>query len=243
MSVISHLTDPKAVRRALRECDRLGRDAFLAQYGYKRARRFYLRDQGREYDSKAIAGVAYGYQHRQQALTPYDFSGGENTVWRVLTKLGFEVEGAKRLALPSTVLAPTSDYDELYARAAAVLRAAAKARTAPPVPPGNPNPRRGRGSSGGFFRHPGVVAFVLGRAGGYCEACGSPAPFARTSGLPFLEVHHVVMLAHGGPDTADNAAALCPNCHRAMHCAGDKAKRTAALYRGLPALKKYPFRR
>jgi rubrerythrin len=28
-----------------------------------------------------------------------------------------------------------------------------------------------------------------------------------------VEVHHIIPLEHGGPDTQDNAAPLCPNCH------------------------------
>jgi hypothetical protein len=29
----------------------------------------------------------------------------------------------------------------------------------------------------------------------------------------FVEVHHIIPEAHVGPDTFDNAAPLCPNCH------------------------------
>lgn len=69
-----------------------------------------------------------------------------------------------------------------------------------------------------FVRNPDVVAEVLERANGYCEACGSKAPFLRASdGTPYLEVHHKIMLAHAGPDTVENAEALCPNCHRRKH--------------------------
>jgi 5-methylcytosine-specific restriction endonuclease McrA len=69
-----------------------------------------------------------------------------------------------------------------------------------------------------FNRNPDVIAEVLLRAGGYCEACGQPAPFTRASdGTPYLEVHHRVRLADGGDDTVENAIALCPNCHRKQH--------------------------
>jgi hypothetical protein len=69
-----------------------------------------------------------------------------------------------------------------------------------------------------FRRNPDVVAAVLERANGICEACGSKASFLRASdGTPYLEVHHKVMLADGGPDTVDNAIAACPNCHRRFH--------------------------
>lgn len=71
-----------------------------------------------------------------------------------------------------------------------------------------------------FSRNPDVVAEVLHRASGYCEACANTAPFIRKSdGTPYLEVHHRTPLASGGDDTVDNAVALCPNCHRRAHYA------------------------
>jgi 5-methylcytosine-specific restriction protein A len=69
-----------------------------------------------------------------------------------------------------------------------------------------------------FNRNPHVIAAVLQRAQGVCEQCGASAPFRRSAtGEPYLEVHHVVQLAHGGEDTVVNARALCPNCHRFEH--------------------------
>jgi len=68
-----------------------------------------------------------------------------------------------------------------------------------------------------FHRSPSVVAEVLLRAGGVCEGCRKPAPFARADGRPYLEVHHRVRLADDGLDTVANAIALCPNCHRESH--------------------------
>lgn len=69
-----------------------------------------------------------------------------------------------------------------------------------------------------FQRNPDVIVGVLKRADGVCERCGEAAPFTRRSdGTPYLEVHHVVTLSLGGPDTEANAQALCPNCHRRAH--------------------------
>ncbi|MHC5912256.1 MAG: HNH endonuclease [Nostoc sp.] len=69
-----------------------------------------------------------------------------------------------------------------------------------------------------FKRNADVIAEVLDRANGICEACRSPAPFIRASdGTPYLEVHHKKLLAEGGDDTVDNAIAVCPNCHRKAH--------------------------
>lgn len=71
-----------------------------------------------------------------------------------------------------------------------------------------------------YRRNADVVAEVLDRANGLCEACGQRAPFERRSdGTPYLEVHHKRMLADGGEDTLVNAMAICPNCHRKSHYA------------------------
>ena len=90
---IRELTDPEAVRSAMAEFDRLGRDAFLGEHGYQRARRYFLRAPGGKlYDSKAIAGIAYGYQFPDRGpLRSANFSGGEATVKAQLERLSFEV--------------------------------------------------------------------------------------------------------------------------------------------------------
>ena len=58
---------------------------------------------------------------------------------------------------------------------------------------------------------------ALWRAAGHCGDCGQPAPFVTAQGRPFLEVHHILPLGRGGPDTPGNVIALCPNCHRQRH--------------------------
>ena len=58
-------------------------------------------------------------------------------------------------------------------------------------------------------------------AEGDCQHCKMKAPFNRTTdGSPYLEVHHIQRLADDGPDTIENAIALCPNCHREAHFGG-----------------------
>jgi hypothetical protein len=84
-------------------------------------------------------------------------------------------------------------------------------------PLGNSQPKKISQSTTAFERDASVVAFVERRASGICELCCKSAPFMRPDGTPFLEVHHIVPLAEGGADKVDNAAALCPNCHRACH--------------------------
>jgi 5-methylcytosine-specific restriction protein A len=67
-----------AVRQAIAEFDRLGRDAFLSTYGFGKAQDYFLVHNGQLYDSKAIAGVAHRYLPGRVALKFDEFSGGEN---------------------------------------------------------------------------------------------------------------------------------------------------------------------
>jgi hypothetical protein len=91
MALLS-LADRDAVLRVVSECEALGREAFLAKHGFGKAREYFLLLDGKHYDSKAIAGVAYGYEHPNEGpLSAAAFSGGENTVRRVLQQLGFTV--------------------------------------------------------------------------------------------------------------------------------------------------------
>ncbi len=66
------------------------------------------------------------------------------------------------------------------------------------------------------------MAYVLKRAKGICELCKKQAPFKKQDEIPYLEVHHWTPLADGGEDTIQNAAALCPNCHREAHFGMDR---------------------
>lgn len=69
-----------------------------------------------------------------------------------------------------------------------------------------------------FKRNPDVIVEVLKRAKGKCEYCGNDAPFIRAKdGSPYLEIHHWIPLSENGDDTVENAAAVCPNCHRELH--------------------------
>ena len=62
-----------------------------------------------------------------------------------------------------------------------------------------------------------VRVYVLRRADGICEGCGSKAPFVTKQRRPYLEPHHIRRRADGGPDDPRWVAALCPNCHREVH--------------------------
>jgi 5-methylcytosine-specific restriction protein A len=78
-----------------------------------------------------------------------------------------------------------------------------------------------------FVRSAAVAELTKRLVGGMCDLCGNPAPFSTTEG-PYLECHHIVHLAHGGPDILDNTVALCANCHRRMHVL-DRAQDVAKL--------------
>lgn len=53
---IEDIRDPNAVRAALREFDELGREAFLTKYGFGGSDRYFVVQNGKRYDAKAIVG-------------------------------------------------------------------------------------------------------------------------------------------------------------------------------------------
>ena len=71
----------EGVERAMAEFDRLGREAFLARYGYGEARGYFLVHDGLRYDSKDTVGVADGYDRPDEdRLRAHKFSGCDATV-------------------------------------------------------------------------------------------------------------------------------------------------------------------
>jgi hypothetical protein len=96
---LSDISDPHAVRSAIEEFRRLGRDAFLAKYGFGPARDYFLVDRSERFDSKAIAAAAHGAQFPNEGPLKADqFSGGDATVRRKLEELGFTVTGPEQSA-------------------------------------------------------------------------------------------------------------------------------------------------
>lgn len=71
-------------------------------------------------------------------------------------------------------------------------------------------------------RNPIISQYTKRRANGHCDLCGSKTPFDNKKGEPFLESHHIIMLAEEGPDVSYNTVALCPNCHRRVHVLKEK---------------------
>jgi hypothetical protein len=89
---ISEIKNRKSILEAIKEYDILGEEGFLSKYGFGKSRRYFLKYNNRLYDSKAIVGVAYGIEFPTEGfLKPEEFSGGFNTVQKLLEQLGFEV--------------------------------------------------------------------------------------------------------------------------------------------------------
>lgn len=87
----SDVTSREAVLAAMAEFDQIGREAFLAKYGFGPSREYIVVANGRQYDSKALLGAAYSYQFDgQERLRSEDFSGGDETR-RAFERLGFQV--------------------------------------------------------------------------------------------------------------------------------------------------------
>ena len=99
------------------------------------------------------------------------------------------------------------DYESL--RAAAIDR-------------GTSRPRVRMVTSRNYDRDPYISLYARERAQGICQLCHGDAPFKNNRDEPYLEIHHVIWLSQGGPDSVDNVTALCPNCHRKMHIVNDE---------------------
>jgi hypothetical protein len=93
------------VLRALGEYDRRGADEFLSHHGFGRVREYVLLHDQKEYDPKAVLGVALQYAVGRQARSD-EFSGGKEGAATVLEGLGFQVE-YRGDALPTGVDAAT----------------------------------------------------------------------------------------------------------------------------------------
>lgn len=81
---------------------------------------------------------------------------------------------------------------------------------------GAKNPKKRTTSTTTYDRNELVSEHTKRRAKGKCDLCSNEAPFI-SKGEPYLECHHVIHLAQGGPDEYYNTVALCPNCHRKVH--------------------------
>jgi len=93
------------------------------------------------------------------------------------------------------------------------------------VRPPNLAPKRRPQASSVYDRDPLVVALRKCLANFRCEvdSCQSDQ-FWTDAGDLFVEVHHLIPLAEGGPDTLENTVAVCPTHHRFLHHGKDRAQ-------------------
>ena len=83
------------VLRAIQEYDRLGPEAFFAEYGFARTTTYELLWEERRYPPKAILGTAYEFATGER-LASGDFEGGKSGAVKVLGNLGFTVQEIQR---------------------------------------------------------------------------------------------------------------------------------------------------
>lgn len=210
---------PRCFRAKRRDCateefDALGRDAFLSKYAFGRARTYFLVHAGKQYDSKALLGVAHGYQFGTP-LTPSDFSGGKNTVRPHLESLGFQVVthqiDEKTATLPEEVPGDIWEGARHTIKVNAYERSAA-ARLA-------------------CIEHHGTTCIVCG----FDFAVAFGEEFAG-----FIHVHHVTPLskinARYKVNPQTDLVPVCANCHAVIHYGGKTRSIEAVrkLFKGMP---------
>ena len=89
--------------------------------------------------------------------------------------------------------------------------------------PRNEAPKRRPQETTAYDRDPIVVALRKRLSNYRCEVDGCQSEqFQVKSGEVFVEVHHLVPLADGGPDVLENTVALCPTHHRLLHHGKDR---------------------
>ncbi len=177
--------------------------------------------------SREFTRTEKAFEYRMQnisyimSLMGRNWLSGLKPAKNVGAKVGAQIESF--IAELGAVKSPPVVAFEIEAREAAKRKV-----NAPPE--GNKLPGSSVAEVTQFKRDPGVKAWVLNAAKGMCECCESDAPFVGSNGQPYLEVHHVRRLSDGGSDTIGNAVALCPNCHRELHCGENSRELTKRLY-------------
>lgn len=199
---LKEITDVRAVHQAMEKFDAVGREAFLKEHGFGPAKEWFLVHEGNRYDSKAIWGVAYYFQHGER-LRSKSFRGG---VWEVvgpLVSLGFECARLSESGelVPSSADPSEVDEDEREATEGRVLY-----RTQRCYERDRRLVRRKRAQ----------VLATTGRLA--CEICGFDSETA--CGLPgVIDVHHIEPLNERGEGKTllSDLAVVCPTCHRLLH--------------------------
>jgi HNH endonuclease len=83
-----------------------------------------------------------------------------------------------------------------------------------------------------------IRSYILKLANGICQGCRQPGPFLTTDGVLYLEPHHTLGLAEGGPDHPEKVIAVCPNCHKRAHHSQDAKQFNRSLIKKLAILNK-----
>lgn len=229
----------------LSACVRAYRELWLAQQAGTKMNKSALRRRVVP-DSLSARGEG-AYEFRMQNISAVMEELGITIVQGYLPRKNVGAPKAKLIELinrqwgrDEVLEAPTADPEQLETR---VLSAWQKAEPGEAPPPGSMTVSKVTGASSQFVRDPNVIAWTLKAAGGTCEACGQPAPFAKEGGVPYLEVHHMRPLFQGGPDTTDNTIAGCPNCHRRLHHADDRETYRRTVIASVARLIDHPKRK
>jgi predicted HNH restriction endonuclease len=76
-----------------------------------------------------------------------------------------------------------------------------------------------------YNRDPAIIAFVRRRSQYRCEVSECEYEgFVKDDGKRYIQTHHIVPLSEKGEDSPHNVAAVCPNCHSALHYSRDRKK-------------------
>jgi 5-methylcytosine-specific restriction protein A len=73
---------------AMKECRELGRDAFLAKYGFRKATGYVLTYRNATYDPKALVGAAAQHTEAGRPYTAKEFSGGKARLGPLFKRCG-----------------------------------------------------------------------------------------------------------------------------------------------------------
>jgi hypothetical protein len=92
MAFLSKIKNRDAVLKAIGRYDELGEEQFFKTYGFGRPKEYFIKYRGKLYPSKAIMGVAYGFEDPSDGpLKPGRFSGGRAAAAKCLVALNFDV--------------------------------------------------------------------------------------------------------------------------------------------------------
>ena len=202
---------------------------------YRSGERFVKKDYYRELAARFKGRTAKAFEFRAQNISHVlDLLGRE---W-IPGLLPAANVGANVVAKIESLLAEEQQFSNLRQAEFESKVNAVRGKKTHAVPIGKRHPQSTKMETTTFARDPEVKGWVLANAYGKCENCEQPAPFSKSNGQPYLEVHHIRSLVDWGTDTISNAVALCPNCHRAFHYSHERHQMTADLYLRVERLRK-----